>query len=489
MSDGLRETMKDLHPRGSLFWILVLAAALRVWGIAWGAPDAAHAWSYHPDEAKLFLALREFPFMRGTNAVNGCAYLVPYGIHSVFGAILGLFPLSLTPSVWTARPDALHNLYVWNRLLSVAIGLLSIVVLHRLASMFLARRGALAAAAILAILPDAVLTDHFLRPHSLNALCVLLYVLVLARMARGEPRAFLLGFMGIMAAAAEYPLAFMVPFGIGFVLWKRASISRHLAGLCAGIPLHLNLLVGVANFSRDAGALGDRYLKIFHLPLASLPDLFVPAVSATVLVAGIVGCAMLTRDRAFRAVLGFAAAYFLVYFAIGHGFARRFLPLYPLLCLGAAAMIDRVMLSSPLRCLLALALCAEPALRTAAILDAFSNADTRTVAAAWINDHVPEGSVIYNQNWFFAPHISMKRYCVVSNILGEIPSDTSAYVLTTERNDPSPEQLRAHGYVEALHIALPHRIGLLVFDDRTWPEDMRYVNPAISLFRPPLLQP
>ena len=34
-----------------LFCVLLLALALRVWGLTWGLPSATHYFSYHPDES------------------------------------------------------------------------------------------------------------------------------------------------------------------------------------------------------------------------------------------------------------------------------------------------------------------------------------------------------------------------------------------------------------------------------------------------------
>ena len=42
--------LRRVSPTLPLLGILLLALALRVWGLNWGMPSATHYFSYHPDE-------------------------------------------------------------------------------------------------------------------------------------------------------------------------------------------------------------------------------------------------------------------------------------------------------------------------------------------------------------------------------------------------------------------------------------------------------
>jgi hypothetical protein len=484
MRDAWRRAAGDRHPGQPLFWVLVLAAGLRLYGISWGAPDATHSWSYHPDEPKLFLGFMDLPTFGLSNAANGCTYFFLYGAHTALGALFGLYPASLSRSAWTTDPSNLHMLYVWNRLLSVVIGLIAVSVFHAWTRRISNRTTALIAAFLLAILPHVVLTDHFLRPHSLILLLSLLYMHGLTRLAENESCERFLGFCAMAATATELPLGIMVAFGSAYVVFARKSIGRWMSGLALGAPLFVNHAFRLSAFANDMGEYRSQWIQWFSYPLSRLPHLLIPAVSATVLAVGFAGLIVLARDRkSLRPVLGYAALYAFVYFAFGHAFARRYLSLFPLFCLGTAYLVGRLPRARWITVLMVIATAAEPAVRTVAVLNAFQHADTRTIAAERIGNLVAAGARIANQNWFFAPHLSMRRFRILAIPTGELPDDTTAYVLTTDHNEPTPALLRAHGYEEILRVERPHRVGPIVFGDETWPEDMRYVNPVIYLYK------
>ena len=108
--------------------ILLLALALRCWGLGWGLPDAMHNWSFHPDETILLdVSLPEFG---GLNLAAG-RFLphfyhygtLPFTLASV-AVLLGqsyhfIGPLLSHGHVDTAQ---LAKAYVAARLVSVILG-------------------------------------------------------------------------------------------------------------------------------------------------------------------------------------------------------------------------------------------------------------------------------------------------------------------------------------------------------------------------------
>ena len=92
--------------------VLLLALALRLWGIGWGLPDANHAFSYHPDESMVV----------GNALVRPGQNLLDTGFYN-YGSLATLtdrFLLLATGNANTPIPTATSLLLA--RLVTVAYG-------------------------------------------------------------------------------------------------------------------------------------------------------------------------------------------------------------------------------------------------------------------------------------------------------------------------------------------------------------------------------
>ena len=57
--------LRRLTPTLPLLGVLLLALALRVWGLGWGLPSATHYFSYHPDESMVLSHAMTMNLFRG----------------------------------------------------------------------------------------------------------------------------------------------------------------------------------------------------------------------------------------------------------------------------------------------------------------------------------------------------------------------------------------------------------------------------------------
>lgn len=477
----IRGILRALYPRRGLFWILLLALALRLVGFGWGSPGPDHLWPYHPDESKLFLGLKAFPpTFHPYDIATGGSFFGLYGLHTAVGAVLGLYPLAPAEGAWRGDPTALSRLFLWNRLLTVVVSTLTAALVYAVARKGgLSERGRCLAALLFALAPFSVLHAKYVTPHTLTAFLWVVSLYFLTRPTRPGAAGFVL----TAGAASEYSLGAAWLAASAFVR-RRGDLLWYVGASLVGLPLFFSILVDPAGWwevLRQSGAVRPGALGLGHLF-----SIFGVAMGFLPLGGGIGGVVLwMKRTPSVRPPLVVAAIFLAaLVLVLGNPYARRYAPLYPVLALGAAYLLEGVS-ARGLWLVAALALLSEPTLRTVSVLNALSTSDTRTIAREEIDRRIPPGTTIALQNWFFAPHLDDERYEIVLLPKGELPPDTVPYVLTTEFNKPFPRDLRAAGFEEVFRVERPHRIGPFVFDDATWPEDMRYTNPGIYLYRRP----
>jgi 4-amino-4-deoxy-L-arabinose transferase-like glycosyltransferase len=99
----------------------------------------------------------------------------------------------------------------------------------------------------------------------------------------------------------------------------------------------------------------------------------------------------------------FLLAYFLVVGKFAIGFMRYMLPVYPLLCLFAAMLVQRGFVYFKLQTKYKLILLAYIAVSLLiwpiSFLHIYSKPNTRTTATQWINEYIPAGKVLAQEHW------------------------------------------------------------------------------------------
>ena len=210
-----------------LIAILLLAAALRLWGVAWGLPDELHPGaSYHPDEA--------FHMAWARMLVQG-QYLAQ---HFMYGGTLHYTVLNAfwRYAAWLqgtlGGENALANALLFGRWCVVGFSLLTLLVVAAIGRRLVDWQTGLLAAACLALAPAHVFLAQNVRPDELGTLLAALSGLLGAQVFRGrsvvDRKLFLLG--GVLAGVStglRFPLAvFGIAPLVGLMLRDGPGVLR-----------------------------------------------------------------------------------------------------------------------------------------------------------------------------------------------------------------------------------------------------------------------
>ncbi len=456
--------------RLALAGILTLALFVRVLGIGWGLPDAAHPVSSHPDEFRVAEPARR---IASTGDWRPGAF--NYGSLTLYlPAAAAWLPGRLG---WLEDARGFHLLC---RCISALAGAGTAALVYAFARAAWDARAGLWSAACMALTPAHALHSHFATPDALSTFFVagaLLGALALAQHGRRRD-ALLGGAAAGLAAAAKYGagLALVVVlaapwFAPGARSDARARLARcALAAAAAGAAFLLACpyaLLDFPAFRRDAlfelwehprAGHGRLFLETgngwwYHLR-ANAPYLFGWPGSALALF-GVVGlCARRrTPDALLLLWLGLC---FALLGASQVRFLRYLLPLVPAVALAsgaAAARLPRGAAASLLLCALALCLWQGLAMR---------RADPRERARAWAGAHLARGARL---GVLRDPGLLHPSFAPLRLAAGE---QTDFEVVWTGGFKP-----------EALAAAPLDAFALSEFD---WREEQRLGNPAVEPF-------
>ncbi len=213
--------------------ILGVAAGVRVYGLRWGLPDDRHLFSYHPDEYFSLMAVWSFSFGQGSLDPHYYNYGTLHLYLVLLVAILrGHCPFSSADDV-VARMGAL---VLDARLVTVALGVATILLVYLAGRELYGRRTGLIAAAILAVMPLHAVHGHFGTVDVPMTFWVVVCLYFAARILRADERApdglrplapYLLGGVAAgLAAATKYNGGLAVLF----------VIAAHVAAAVRGRP-------------------------------------------------------------------------------------------------------------------------------------------------------------------------------------------------------------------------------------------------------------
>jgi hypothetical protein len=339
--------------------ILLMALALRVWGIGFGLPNA----TARPDETSVagpavqFLSGNFEPphFLYPTGfmyALSG-VYVVYYEVTRPWAAYKTLHDFA------ESRRQNLAPFLLISRAISVLMGTLTVYWLFLIGARSADRRTGLFAAAMLAVCFLHVRDSHFgVTDATMTAFVVLGVYQVLAWQASGSAgRALIAGIVGGMAMSTKYNgLGVAVPFGVAALdrlivaIRERRSIVPVLIS-CAIFAAAFAAVFSAGSFYvfiQPARFLGDIKTQSSYfasdyglgLPrgwiqhaIVTLPN----ALGWPMYFAGLAGAAwFLVRDfRRAIVVLAFPLAYYVVAGSGYSVYARYMMPVVPFVCLGA----------------------------------------------------------------------------------------------------------------------------------------------------------
>ena len=375
-----------------LFCVLLLALALRVWGITWGLPSATHYFSYHPDETvvleKSSIVMNVFAghlLPHYYNYPSLQLYLVCFAntLAALFGG------LEIVPKDFSIWYPQWAKMYLVGRCLTVGMGVGTVWATYAVGARLWGRRVGLAAGLLLAVMPLHAQQSHFLTVDVPATFWVMLSLLWSVRLATNDPKplraALWAGVFAGLAAATKYNMALVVlpilaacvptpaqapilPKREGEEFGKRAGksgLSSSLPsrfgriGACAGVGLLSSIL---AFFAACPGALLEnaKFLEdvrfeavhvqnpddptfrdtgngfVYHITHnldagMGLPLLLLALVS--------VGYALYRRQRGDALLAAFAFPYYVLISLAAVRYARYTIPLLPILALWSGRML------------------------------------------------------------------------------------------------------------------------------------------------------
>ena len=417
--------------------LLALALALRLKGVDWGLPFSF----VNADES--VVVPKAFGVARGT--LNPQFFYYP----SLFFYLVGGVYLLAAPVLWAVQhsnPLAMGSFvvdpepyFLLARLLSVAAGTASVYLLYRIGREAFGRPAGLVAALFLAVAPLHVAYSHMAVTDVAATALSLLALLLLLQAARGGARRRLIA--GAVAAglatSAKYNLgALVLPATIAAVYVCRGEVGRRaVAGGRAALlwprlllarvyaPMLLAFVVGspfvildpshfLHDFLRQNRIMDRGWLGFENVGNGFWYNLEVNlagTLGVALVVLAIAGLAWaLWRHTAVDLLLApYALAYF-VYISTWKELADRYLlPVLPLLLLLAVRscleLVDlrpaaRRVAAPAVAFVLAAAL-VTPLVGSVAFDRELSGPDVRVRAKAWVERHVPAGSIIATENY------------------------------------------------------------------------------------------
>ncbi|MHC4948738.1 MAG: ArnT family glycosyltransferase [Planctomycetota bacterium] len=387
--------------------ILLLGLALRLAPLTWGLPVDDADRGYHPDEPKVVRSIVEFPgIYLSTRPFRGYGTTLQYALGTV---LLPVKPVAVRVADWDAY---VRLAWIAARLGGVLAGVVSMLLLHRLARRLYDDRTALLAAGLLAVSLFHVVNSPLATMDVAMGLLILVCFLASFR-AHDRPAAGSYARLGValgllVGTKTTGALFFVVP--VGLALLAPAGRGRRLAlcllslGVAGAVFAVTNphVFVGFGEtvefyrreradwMERKRGGVGELLGAWWRATSRS--------VGAPVAVAALAG-ALVPGGRHLRERL-----LLVVFVALQYAFWRWFLlgryvvVVAPILCLFAAHALvlligARTRLVRLAGVAIAVACLAEAAYRCGWGIHARLH-DTRTVAARFIDDAFPAGITV-----------------------------------------------------------------------------------------------
>ena len=365
-----------------LLGVLLLAFALRAWGLTWGLPSATHYFSYHPDES-IVLEASSLPTM---NVFAGrlMPHFYNYGSLQLYlvcfantlAALAGA--IDIVPKNFAVWYPQWAKMYLVGRGLTVGMGVGTVFVVYRIGERLWGRRTGLVAALTLTVMPLHAQHSHFLTVDVPATFWAMLSLLWAVRLATGDPKpwraALWAGVFAGLAAATKYNLALALlplvvavlappapnnggaregrPVGALFTAASFRSLAPPLLGAggavlaffaaCPGAILENAVFLRDLRFEAvhvqnvdDPTFRGTGSGFVYHVARnldagLGLPLLLLALVS--------VGYALYRRERGDGLLAAFALPYYVLISLVAVRYARYTIPLLPILALWVGRM-------------------------------------------------------------------------------------------------------------------------------------------------------
>jgi len=384
-----------------LLLILCLALLLRANGLGWGLPNLLHPdYSYHPDEAY---------FLSWAQALGEGRWIPKLFQYGGTGFYALLVWINAAGHWYTEHFGGLpvRNAILIGRIANIAVSLATILATYWLASLFTCRRVALAACALLAVMPAHIFWAVRVRPDEVFTLLIMLNLLVAAHFLLRQAKGLQLVAAGLLlgaTVAVRFPAGALI-FTYAFALFQGPH-HRPWRAMAIGAAA---ALLGYTLASPGTFLYPDLWLQGMSIqwryqtsgPVGSLMDLpggiqyfswvLSEAMGLPLYLMGLGALAFAARRRlpAAGLFLSFFIPYSLMLASASWIMARYTIPLLPILCIWMAARLNLAWQKrqAVTASTLTLAMLATLMLDIA-YADAIREPDPRDSAGLWLQRHI-----------------------------------------------------------------------------------------------------
>ena len=466
---GVWKPLVHTWNRGMLVLAVLAVAALvlRIVGLQFGLPAV-----YNPDEVAIMA--RALAFAKGS--LNPHNFLYPSFYFYVLFCWVGAYLAFVWLSGRVESIDALQQLYFTDpaglytagRALGAVAGTATVLLVYSLSARLADRRTALAAAIFMAVAPLSVRDSHYVKHDVFATMLILAAYIAMVRVwpgagSRTSTRRDVIVAAGACGAAFSthyycvflaLPLAWVVcqarrPDGLYAVVREIAIAGVTMIAVFLLLSPFIAIEPHIAwrDITANRAIVVDRALATgpFIPAFRYLQILWGESIGWPVVLLGVAGALGMIAAAPSRAVLllSFAVPFFA--FISNTVPASRYLnPLLPFVALFAgwamSSLAGRLRIAAPVFWI-AVAACAAPGVISSLRSDLFfRQADTRTLAREYIEQHVPAGSTVLVQP-YSAPLTPSRDSLIeaLSRNLGNIESASTKFQLQLRLNPyPAP---------------------------------------------------
>lgn len=342
-----------------LLGVLLLALALRAWGLTWGLPSHTHYFSYHPDESRVLehasVGMNVFTGQLLPHFYNyGSLQLYLVCFANTLAALAGM--VDIAPRNYSVWYPQWAKMYLIGRCLTVGMGVGTVFAVYRIGERLWGRRAGLLAALTLAVMPLHAQHSHFLTVDVPATFWAMLSLLWAVRLATDDPKpwraALWAGIFAGLATATKYNLALAIlPLVVACV------VARQPKALALGLPAFVFafFVACPGAILENAAFLRDLRFETIHVQNPDDPTFrdtgsgFVYHVARNldaglglpllVLALVSVGWALYRRERGDGLLAALALPYYVLISLAAVRYARYTIPLLPILALWVGRMM------------------------------------------------------------------------------------------------------------------------------------------------------
>lgn len=463
--------------RLALGGILLLALALRLWGLNFGLP-----YIIQPDEPSVQNRALHMWYAGDPNPHYFVYPSLYYDLQALLALVVGHVAGLFQPDIAAHPTLHLPLFYLAGRSLTVALSMLTILAVYLTGRMLSLRIG-LIAALFLAVSPQHIQQSHYITVDAPTALFTALAALFALHMLRDGARwsdVALAGAAAGLAAGTKYnaAVALVMPLGAALIVdrpWAWRLRTCAVAACVCALTFLLTTpyaLLDPAPFLNSLQVVSHHYATghpgaegndnaIWYLQYLASDGMLLPVTALAL--AGII-VALVRFRRLGLVLLAFSLAYYALLSSTYVRFDRNLLPLLPFVALFAAMAADSLIprLVAALRnrgaaSLLVLGVSTIPPIYVAGRADfAITHPFSEQVAVAWADAHLPAGASLAIENWEGrAFELSPRHYRITE--LSSLAAQAYGWYLAR-----GIRYVAADSYTDGAYLRAPHLYPLQV---------------------------